>query len=118
MKYITIATTIKEFVWLQIIIIEFGNIFLLPSVLYYDNQSCIVLSENLKHHDYLKHIDLYLHSLHEKEKFKILKPIFTPTASVWVDIFTKSLFKVKLHISLQNFNIIASFISKQRGMLP
>ena len=117
MKYITIATTIKEFVWLQIIIIELGNIFLLPCVLYYDNQSYIPLNENLKHHDCLKHIDFYFHFLHEKEKFKILKPKFTPTASVWVDIFTKSLFKVKLHVSLQHFNIIASFISKQGGML-
>jgi len=36
-----------------------------PTVIYYDNQSCIKLSENLVFHDRSKHIDISYHHLRD-----------------------------------------------------
>jgi len=99
-EYITAATTTKELIWLQTIISELGYKLSRPSIIYSDNQSSITLSENPKHHDRTKHIDLRFHFLREKVKNKILKLEYTPTARMWADLLTKSLPKDKHYACL------------------
>jgi hypothetical protein len=74
---------------------ELGYSLLLPSVILYDNESCIALSENPKFHNRSKHIDLRFHFLHEKVNSKHLKLKFTSTTTMWADILTKALSKAK-----------------------
>ena len=103
-EYIAGATATKEILWLQTIIKEIGYQLHLPNTLYYDNQSCIKLSQNPKFHDRSKHIDLRYHFLTEKVNSQLISLEYTPTSTMWTDILTKSLSKVKHDACLEGIN--------------
>ena len=110
-EYIAAATAVKELIWLQSIISELKYTLRLPSILYSDNQSCIALSENPKHHDRSKHIDLRYHFLREKVQSQLLQLMFISTATMPADILTKSLPKLKHYTCLHSFDPPASSAS-------
>jgi len=108
-EYIAITTTVKELIWLQSIISKLEYTLQLPNILLSDNQSCIDLSENPKHHNRSKHIDLYFHFLQEKVQSQLLQLMFVSIATMPANILTKLLPKLKHYACLQSFNSPASF---------
>ena len=66
-----------------------------PTVIYYDNQSCIKLSENPVFHDRSKHIDIQYHHLRDCVARKIMLLQYISTEEQDADILTKALSKCK-----------------------
>jgi len=66
-----------------------------PTVIYYDNQSCIKLSENLVFHDRAKNIDICYHHLRDCVVKRIMMLLYISTEEQDPDILTKALSKGK-----------------------
>eukprot|EP00253_Pinus_taeda_P036661 PITA_36661 len=66
-----------------------------PTVIYYDNQSCIKLYENPVFHDRSKHIDICYHQLRDCVARKIMLLQYILTEEQDADILTKGLSKCK-----------------------
>jgi len=96
-EYIVAATAPKELLWLQTLLTKLSYLVTLPSLLYYDNQSCIALTKNFKFHKCSKHIEIKYHFLRKKVESKFIKLKFTTILEMWADIQTKSLPKPKHH---------------------
>lgn len=62
-----------------------------PTLIYYDNQSCIKLSENLFFHDRSKHIDTQYHHLRDCVHRRILLLEYIPIEENNAHILTKAL---------------------------
>ncbi len=60
-----------------------------------DNQSCITLSKDPKFHDHSKHIEIHYHYLCEQVEVKLLFLVYIPTKSMFANILTKVLLKLK-----------------------
>src|SRR5947208_1253834 len=60
-------------------------------VIFADNQSAIKLSENPRHHNRTKHIDVKYHFIREASQQGLIKLIYIPTTDMVADILTKSL---------------------------
>ena len=61
----------KEIVWFRQLLADVGHVQERPTTIICDNQGCIVLAKNLKHHSHTKHIDVQHHFIREKLKTKI-----------------------------------------------
>jgi hypothetical protein len=57
-EYMAASSTCCEAIWLCKLIAKLIDQMLEPTVVYYDNQSCIKLSKNPVFHDHSKHIDI------------------------------------------------------------
>jgi hypothetical protein len=53
-----------ELIWLR----KLTNRMLEPIVIYYDNQSCLKLFENLVFHDRYRHIDIWYHFIRDSSE--------------------------------------------------
>lgn len=110
-----LATTTKEFHWLQALLHKLGYSITFLDTLFCDNQSCIALSKNPKFHARSKYIDIRFHFLYKKVQAKLLKLAYTSTSTMQADILTISLPKVKHEDCIQGLANEASSNLKQRG---
>jgi len=62
-----------------------------PTVIGYDNQSCIKLSKNPMFHDHSKHIKIRYHHLRDYVQKGIVKLPYIPTDEQTTDNLTKAL---------------------------
>ena len=62
-----------------------------PTMIHYDNQSCIKLSINLVFHDRSKHIDIWYHHIRDCVQRKIMLLQYIPTEDQDADIRTRAL---------------------------
>jgi len=76
-----------------------------PTVLNYDNNSCIAIVKNLVFHVCMKHIELQYHFVCEMIVSKEVEIIHCPTIENYEDIFTKDLCRDKLEWLLPRLNI-------------
>ncbi len=60
-----------------------------PTILYEDNQGCILLSKNPVYHARTKHIDIQHHFIREKVEHKQVELKYCPTKEMIADILTK-----------------------------
>ena len=60
-EYMAASQASCEALWLRKLLVDLFNQVLRPIVIYYDNQSCIHLSENPVFHDRSKHIEIRYH---------------------------------------------------------
>ena len=90
-KYIARAHAAKELVWLQHLFSKVG----LPNddltILFMDNQSAIAIAKNPQFHNWMKHIEVQHHFLHDKVKQEELKLEYIPTIEQVANIMTKAL---------------------------
>lgn len=94
-EYIASAHATKEVLWLRHLLSEIGFPQLNPTLIYCDNQSCLALTKNSRFHDRSKHIELRYHFLRQKVEDKEIIFEYTPTTTMWADIFTKALPRIK-----------------------
>ena len=91
-EYMALAATIKEAMWLRSLLREAGFPQKKPTVIYEDNQSCMLFSKNPGKHDRTKHIDIRYHYVREQVvEFKNVTLIYKPTDEMVADMNTKPL---------------------------
>ena len=64
-EYVAACSTSCEAVWLRKLLSDLFDLQLDATCIYYDNQSCVKLSENLVFHDKSKHIKIKYHYIRD-----------------------------------------------------
>jgi hypothetical protein len=65
-KYIVILKIITKAIWMYTSLYEFSFLQIAPTTIYFDNQSVITSTTNLKFHSRSKHIDTRCHFTHDQ----------------------------------------------------
>ena len=88
-------STVREAVWLRILLARlFGHI-PGPTVIHCDNQSCIQMSVNPVFHDKMKHIEILCHCICNMVQKGAVELQYVPKDDQTVDILTKPLLMAK-----------------------
>ena len=95
-EYMAASLAACEAIWMRKILAGLFGSHLDPTVIHYDNQSCIKLSVNPVFHDISKHIDIWYHHIRDCVHSKIMLLQYIPTEDQDADILTKALTKSKL----------------------
>jgi hypothetical protein len=90
-EYIAASDASKEAVWLKKLVSGLFGDKLETTVVHYDNQSCIKLTENLVFHDRSKHIDMRYHYIRDLVQGKTVKLHYIATSEQVADILTNPL---------------------------
>eukprot|EP00253_Pinus_taeda_P033735 PITA_33735 len=77
-----------------------------PTVIYYDNKSCIKLSENPIFHDRSKHIDVWYHYLWDYVQRQIMLLQYIPTKEHNADILTKAMSRGKFKFHRHRIGVV------------
>ena len=80
-----------EAIWLRKMLVGLFGQTLRPTVIYYDNQSCIKFTENPVFHDRSKHIEIRYHFIRDCVQKGAVKLEYISTDEQVADIPTKSL---------------------------
>jgi hypothetical protein len=78
-------------VWLRKLLSDLFSSELEPTVIHYDNQSCVKLIENSVFHDRSKHIEMRYYYVRYMVQKNVLSIQYVPIAEQTTDIFTKPL---------------------------
>eukprot|EP00253_Pinus_taeda_P002002 PITA_02002 len=81
-EYMAASQATCEAIWMRKILVGLFDQRIDPVVIYYDNQSCIKLSENPIFHDGSKHIDIRYHHLKDCVARRISCSIFRPRSKM------------------------------------
>jgi hypothetical protein len=95
-EYRGAAIAACEVVWLQKLLSDLGQLVDVPVVIYCDNISSILLTNNPVYHARTKHIEMHCHFISEKVLAKEIDLIHVSTKDQVIDIFTKALGTDKL----------------------
>jgi hypothetical protein len=94
-KYMAATEVACEAMWMRKILVGLFGSHLDPTVIHFDNQSCIKLSINPMFHDRSKHIDIWYHHLRDCVQWKIMLLQYIPMEDQDVDILMKALTRRK-----------------------
>ena len=99
-----------EALWLHKLLVDLFDKELRPTVIYYDNQICIQISENPVFHDRSKHIEIRYHFIRDYVQRGVVELQYISTDEQVADILTKTLgwgkfvfFKDKLGVVQNTF---------------
>lgn len=90
-KYRVVANGVAETTWLRQLLYELHRPPFQCTLVYCDNISIVYLSTNLVQHQRTKHVEIDLHSVHEKVAIGQVRVLHGPTTSQFADIFTNGL---------------------------
>jgi hypothetical protein len=79
-EYIATSAAGREAVWLRKLLSDLFSSELEPTIIHYDNQSCIKLTENPMFHDILKHIEMRYHYVRDMVQKNVLNIQYVPMA--------------------------------------
>ena len=105
-EYIDACAACSEVVWLQKVVSGLFYLQLEATWIYYDNQSCIKLSENPVFHDKSKHIEIkyqYIRDMVEKGAVELL--YIAPEQQI-ADVLTKPLSRLKLEYFRDKLGVV------------
>jgi hypothetical protein len=94
-EYISLSLEVHEAVWLCNILKYLFDHEMDPTIVHYDNHSCVNLSENPLFHDRLKHIEIKYNYIRDMVHRKAVHVQYLPTHEKIENIFTKPLSKMK-----------------------
>ena len=86
----------REAVWLCKLLARLFAQILEPTVIHYDNQSCVQMSVNLVFHDKSKHIEIQYHFIDDMVQKGAVELQSIPTYDQTADVHTKPLPRMKL----------------------
>jgi hypothetical protein len=89
----------KEAIWLRQLMADVGCVQGEATIIMCDNQGCIALAKNPKHHSRTKHIDVQHHFIREKIEDGVIELRYCPTEHMVADVLTKALGRVR-HVML------------------
>lgn len=81
----------KEAMWLRQLMDDVGCGQGIATTLMCDNQGCIALAKNPKHHARTKHIDVQHHFIREKVEEEVVELKYCATEDMVADVLTKAL---------------------------
>ena len=94
-KYMAVSQSAKEAIWLRQLIADVGCVQERATMIMYNNQGCIALAKNPKHHSHTKHIDVQHHFICEKVEEEVIELRYCPTQEMVADVLTKALARDK-----------------------
>ena len=104
-EFMALAETAKEAQWLRALLRSLGYPQDDPTVIWEDNQSCILLTKHNRFHARSKHIDIRYHFICEMVENKVLAIEFLPSSEMTADILIKGLGRVKFEYHRSNLGI-------------
>ena len=90
-EYIAGAHTVKEAIWLRLLLSELGQDMSLPTTLHIDNQSTMAIMQNPEFHKRTKHIDIRYHYIQQVVNDGMVHLTYTLTQEQVADVLTKGL---------------------------
>ena len=94
-EYVAATHAAKEAIWIQQLIGEIFRPLTMPTILYSDSKSAIVLTKDGHYHAHTKHIDIHYHFIRYIIEAETIKLIYCPTDEMTADTLTKALPNVK-----------------------
>jgi hypothetical protein len=94
-EYIAASVASREAVWLRKLLARLFDLELEPTLINYDNQSCVKLLENLVFHDKLKHIEIKYHFIQDMVQKGGVELRYISTDEQITKILNKPLYRVK-----------------------
>ena len=98
-EYMAASHLAKEAMWLRLLMADVGCMLDGATTVKCDNQGCIALVKNPKHHSRTKHIDVRHHFIHEAIEDNIIELEYCPTKGMVADVLTKALAR-ECHVML------------------
>ena len=95
LEYMAASQAACEAIWMREILVGLFGSHLYPTVIHFDNKSCIKLSINPLFHDRSKHIDIRYHHIRDCVQRKIMFVQYIPTENQDADILMKALTRRK-----------------------
>jgi hypothetical protein len=93
-------------VWFQKLLARLFDLELEPTLIHYDNQSCIKLSENHVFHDKSKHIEIKYHYIRYMVQRGVVEIQYISTDEHIMNILTKPLSRVKYEYFRDNLGMM------------
>ena len=90
-EYVALCAAVQECIWLRLLLGDFQENQVKPTVIFEDNQSAIRITENPVDHRQTKHIAIKYHFSRQRYESGEISLIYCPTAEMVADIFTKPL---------------------------
>ena len=90
-EYVAASLTSKETVWAHCLLADIGFSQPVPTPLFSDNQSAIMLVQNPEFHKRTKHIDVVFHLIREFQERGDISILYVPTKLQLVNILTEAL---------------------------
>ena len=94
-EYVTACSASCEAVWLRNPLFNLFDLQLKAACIFYDNQSCVKLSENPVFHDKSKHIEIKYHYIRDIMQRGEMKLQYVAMDEHIVNVLTKPLTRVK-----------------------
>ena len=98
-EYMAASHSAKEAMWLRLLMADVGCMLDGATTIKCDNQGCIALAKNPKHHSHTKHIDVRHHFIREAIEHKVIELEYCPTEGMVADVLTKALARER-HVML------------------
>jgi hypothetical protein len=113
-QYMADSQTSCEALWLCNLLVGLFGVKLRPTLIYYDNQSCIKLSENLVFHVRSKHIDIRYHFICDYVQRGVVELQYISTQKQVADILTKALGRGKFVFFRDKLGVVSNtFLGKR-----
>jgi hypothetical protein len=113
-EYMAVSMASCEAIWICKLLTCLFDQELEPMVIYYDNQSCIKLSENPVFHDRSKHIEIRYHFIQDRIQKGVVKLQYISTDEQVADILTKPLVKGKFVFFRDKLGVVQNtFLAKR-----
>jgi hypothetical protein len=113
-EYIATSQANCEAIWLHKLLVEIFGVQMRPTMIYYDNQSCIKLSKNLVFHDRSKHIEIRCHFIRDYVHRGAVELQYISTNEQVVDILTKDLGRGKFEPFRDKIGVVRNtFLGKR-----
>ena len=90
-EYVAASSTSCEEVWLRKLLSDLFDLHMDANCIYYDNQSCVKLSENPMSHDKSNHIEIKYHYIRDMVQRGAVKLQYVATNEQIDDVLTKPL---------------------------
>jgi hypothetical protein len=105
-EYIALSVAVCEAVWIRKLLTDLFDHEMDPTIIHYDNQSYVKLSENPLFHDRSKHIEIEYHYIRDMVQRKVVHLQYLPTHEQIADIFTKLLAKTKFEYFRERLGLV------------
>src|SRR5579875_989961 len=94
-EYMATSHCLKEALWLRQLLADVGFVQMGATSIMCDNQGCIALANDPKHHSRTNHIDVQHHFIREKLEDGEVSLWYCPTEDMVADVLTKALAKMR-----------------------
>jgi len=113
-EYMEVSMASCDSIWLRKLLTDLFDQEFKPTMIYYDNQSCIKLYENPIFHDRSKHIEIIYHFIQNRIQKGQVKLEYVSTNEQVVEIQTKPLVKGKFMLFRDKLGVVHNtFLGKR-----